>query len=106
MTPRDLGHLRGAAAIVGFGDAYASEADRKTPLELAAEATIAALADAGLEKDQLDGLLTGREPSADARWMWNTIFASYLKLTPRYNTQVNLHAAGANAMLKHAALAV
>lgn len=98
--------LRGAAAIVGFGDAYADEAHKKTPLHLAAEATRRALEDAGLRKDDLDGLLTGREPSADARWMWNTIFAAYVKITPQYSTQVNIHAAGMNSMLKHAAAAV
>ncbi|MDP2661854.1 MAG: thiolase family protein [Dehalococcoidia bacterium] len=98
--------LRGKAAIVGFGDSYADEAHKKTPLHLAAQATRAALQDAGLRKDDLDGLLTGREPSADARWMWNTIFAAYVKITPQYSTQVNIHSAGINAMLKHAAAAV
>jgi acetyl-CoA acetyltransferase len=99
-------NLRGAAAIVGFGDSYADAEIKKSPLHLAAEATAYALADAGLEKDQLDGLLTGREPVGDSRFAWNTVFAAYTKLTPRYSTQSIIHGAGINSMLKHAALAV
>jgi acetyl-CoA acetyltransferase len=101
-----MNRLRGAAAIAGFGDAYADEDHPKTPLQLAAEATANALADAGLVKDDLDGLLTGREPSGDPRPAYNTVIAAYMRLTPTYSTQANIHAAGLNAMLKHAALAV
>lgn len=104
MKTRD--NLRAKAAIVGFGDAYATYENPKTPLHLAAEAMRKALDDAGLKKEDIDGLLTGREPSADPRPAWNTIFAAYVKLTPTYNTMVNIHAAGMNSMIKHAAMAV
>lgn len=98
--------LRAAAAIVGFGDSYADEANPKSPLHLAAEATAYALADAGLRKDDLDGVLTGREPAADSRFAWNTIFISATQIVPKYSTQSIIHGAGVNSMLKHAALAV
>lgn len=101
-----LDHLRGRAAIVGFGDSYATADKLKTPLRLAAEATRAALQDAGLEKKDLDGLLVGRAPGADPRPQWNNIFAAYIKMTPRYASEVTIHAAGINASLKHAAIAV
>ena len=100
------GSLRGRAAIIGFGDSYATADNLKTPLRLAAEATRAALLDAGLEKKDLDGLLVGRAPGADPRPQWNNIFAAYIKMTPRYASEVTIHAAGINSSLKHAAMAV
>ena len=52
-----MGHpLRGAAAITGLGMTPMGRIYKST-LELAADATRSALADAGLKKDQVDGLL-------------------------------------------------
>ena len=98
--------LRGAAAIVGFGDVYCKPHEAKSPLHLAGLAVRAALADAGLQKNDIDGVLTGREPSGDERPQWQNILCGYLKMTPRYSTQVTIHAAGMNSMIKHAAMAV
>jgi acetyl-CoA acetyltransferase len=102
----DAKDLRGAAAIVGFGDVYCTQNEAKSPLHLAGLAVRAALKDAGLEKDDIDGVLTGREPSGDERPQWQNILCGYLKMTPRYSTQVTIHAAGMNSMIKHAAMAV
>jgi len=99
-------HLRGKAAIVGFGDSYCKPDERRTAMRMAIEATRAALNDAGLEKNDIDGVLVGRVPSSDIRPQWNNIFCAYTKITPRYSSEITVHAAGANAMLKHAALAV
>ena len=98
--------LRGAAAIVGFGDKYCKPHEMISPLHLAGLAVRSALQDAGLKKDDIDGVLTGREPSGDERPQWQNILCAYLKMTPRYSSQITIHAAGMNAMLKHAAMAV
>ncbi|WP_454825112.1 thiolase family protein [Paraburkholderia xenovorans] len=98
--------LRGKAAIVGFGDSYCKRGEVKSAMRLAQEATRRALDDAGLNKDEIDGLLTGRAPMSDQRHQWNNIFAAYNKITPRYASEITIHAAGMNSMLKHAALAV
>src|SRR4051794_33561426 len=98
--------LRGEAAIVGYGDAYSSVDDPVHPMRLAVDAARRCLDDAGVSRDAVDGLLTGSEPYGDHRAQWNTNFASQLKLVPRFGTQVTLHGAGGNAMLKHALLAV
>ena len=98
--------LRGKAAIVGFGDSYCRADERKSALQMTVEAIAAALADAGLEKSDLDGLLSGRAPLSDMRPQWNNIVAAYAKLTPTYASEITIHAAGMNAMLKHAAMAV
>ena len=99
-------HLAGEAAIVGFGDSYADRDNRKTPIQLAVEAIRTALQDAGLRKDDVRGLLCSRAPLADMRPQWNNILASYMKITPEYASEITVHGAGANAMLKHAAIAV
>src|SRR5689334_14640722 len=64
-APMEAKDLRGAAAIVGFGDKYLKPGEGASPLHLASLAVRAALQDAGLEKEDIDGVLTGREPSGD-----------------------------------------
>ncbi len=103
MSSKDL---RAAAAIVGFGDYHCTADEKKSPLHVASLAVSAALKDAGLEKDDIDGVLTGREPSGDQRPQWQNILSAYLKITPTYSSQITIHAAGMNSMLKHAAMAV
>ena len=64
-TPdRSLGRV---AAIIGMGDSYADKQNVKDPLQLATEASWAAFKDAGIRKDDIDILLTGRSPWADRR---------------------------------------
>ncbi len=101
-----MAHLSGQAAIVGYGDAYSSPHEPLSPMNLAVTAALRCMKDAGVPRNDIDGLLTGREPFGDYRAQWNMNFASELKLTPQFSTQVTLHSAGVNAMLKHALLAV
>jgi acetyl-CoA acetyltransferase len=98
--------IGGLAAIAGFGDAYGSADDPGEPLDLATSAIRRAVADAGISKSDVDGLLTSREPLGDRRPQWQNILAAYLKLYPRYSTQAMHHAAGAITMLGMAATAV
>ena len=59
-----------------------------------------------LDKNKIDGVLTGRAPASDRRLQWNNIFCAYAKLNPTYSSEITIHAAGMNSMLKHAAMAV
>jgi len=102
----DANRFANAAAIVGMGDAYASKDDIKDPLQLASEAAWAALADAGITKDDIPILYTCRSPWADLRPQWNNIFASYMGLQLQHSTEWTFHGAGANTMLGQAAIAV
>ncbi len=104
MSAREL---RGKAAIVGFGDAYSDyPGDKKSAFKLAMEAFRNALADSGLKKSDIDGVLVGRAPVYDARPQWNNILCAYMKVTPQFSSEISIHAAGMNSMLKHAAMAV
>jgi acetyl-CoA acetyltransferase len=55
--PSDLEDISGAIAIVGIGDADYSKASGRTTQEIAAQATERALADAGLQPSDIDGLM-------------------------------------------------
>lgn len=93
MSPKPV------AAIVGMGDAYASKQNRKDPLQLAVEATRAALADAGIGKDRIDAVYTGRSPWADKRSQWSNIFISHMQMPVRRTSEITMHGAGLTATL-------
>ncbi|MBC3191702.1 thiolase family protein [Pseudonocardia sp. C8] len=82
------------AAIVGMGDAYATRDDRKDPMQLAVEATTAALADAGIGKDRIDAVFTGRSPWADKRSQWSNVFVSHMQMPVTLSSEITLHGAG------------
>ncbi len=75
-----LKDLRGAVAIVGVGQAGCGEARGCTELEILAEASRLAVADAGLSMSQIDGLATASTSSA----MWGLNVVEYLGLRPRF----------------------
>ena len=77
MTMKDL---RGAVAIVGVGQAGCGEAHGRTELEILAEASRLAVADAGLSMKDIDGLTTASSSSA----MWGLNVVEYLGLRPRF----------------------
>ena len=72
--------IRGTASVVGVGLSTRWEAPGRTALELMAEAVHAALADAGLRLDQVDGLLTGTA----MHFMPTLSVAEYLGIRPRF----------------------
>lgn len=75
-----VNELRGKTAIVGLGHAGFGEAHGKTAYEIMAEASLAALADAGLGLGDVDGLFcTMMEDSMPA-----LMAAEYLGIQPRF----------------------
>jgi acetyl-CoA acetyltransferase len=101
--------LRGKAAVIGYGDYYVRHKDsahRMMPVQLAAEAVKKALDNAGVKKEQITALYTGRSPSGDTRQQWNNIFASYMKITPTLSSQITVHGAGVNSLLHYATMAI
>ncbi|GAQ26538.1 thiolase family protein [Ralstonia insidiosa] len=93
MSPKPV------AAIIGMGDAYASLKNPKDPLQLAAEATRRALEDAGIRKDQVDAVYTGRSPWADKRSQWSNIFISHMQMPVKRTSEFTMHGAGLTATL-------
>ncbi|SEG87377.1 Acetyl-CoA acetyltransferase [Thermomonospora echinospora] len=58
MTEPEANRLSGAAAIAGIGATEFSKESGRSELRLACEAVLAAIADAGLEPSDVDGLVT------------------------------------------------
>jgi acetyl-CoA acetyltransferase len=98
--------VKGKAAIVGFAEMTPQKgAGGKTPLGIIGEVAREAIADAGLEKKDIDGLLTGMA-IGDYSVLWPSVVADYLHLQPKYFNQVELGGASAAGMVWRAAAAI
>ncbi|WP_343737058.1 thiolase [Achromobacter sp.] len=75
-----LESLRGQVAIAGVGHAGLGEVHGHTEMEVLAQAAVRAVADAGLNMRDIDGLAT----CSSSATMWSMPVAEYLGLKPRY----------------------
>ncbi len=95
--------LRGRAAIVGVAESDLGEIEPGfTPLDLVGQATLRALDDAGLKKEDVDGLF-----SASAYHHMPTLsVGEYLGIRPRYSDATNMGGSSFVSHLFHAAAAM
>ncbi|MDQ3636515.1 MAG: thiolase [Actinomycetota bacterium] len=95
--------LRGRAAIVGVAESDLGEVGPGfTPLDLIGQATSRALEDAGLEKEDVDGLF-----SASAYYHMPTLSdGEYLGIRPRYSDATSMGGSSFVSHLFHAAAAI
>ena len=95
--------VRGRAAIVGAAESDLGEVGPGfTPLDLMGQATERALADAGLEKEDVDGLF-----SASVYYQMPTLSAGeYLGIRPRYSDATMMGGSSFVSHLLHAASAI
>lgn len=94
--------LRGRTAIVGVGGAGWGEAPGRSAIELLAEASLAAVADAGLRLEDIDGLCAATSTHA-----FPTLsVAEYLGLDPVFFDGTNIGGASFEMHLLPAALAL
>jgi len=92
-------------SIVGIGESAVGKVPDRSALQLQADATGAALADAGLAIADIDGLIT--TPVRVEAWnMPCGVVASYLGIQPSYLLTVDLAGASGAAMIHHAAMAI
>ncbi len=94
---------RGRAAIVGVAESDLGEVGPGlTPLDLIGQATFRALDDAGLEKEDVDGLF-----SASAYYHMPTLsMGEYLGIRPRYSDATSMGGSSFVSHLFHAAVAI
>lgn len=98
--------LHGKSAITGLSELKpAKDSGGRRTLDLLAEAAYLAIADAGLEKKNIDGLLV-TPPCEDTCFMWPSQVAEYLQLAPGFMNMVELGGASAAGAVFRAALAV
>jgi len=94
--------LRGATAIVGIGQTEFSKSSGRSELQLTAEATLAALDDAGLTTDDVDGMVTFTIDPTEDNDLMRTLGVSALGYSGRVP-----HGGGAAAgTILHAASAI
>ncbi|ADI01888.1 MAG TPA: thiolase family protein [Syntrophothermus lipocalidus] len=98
--------LRGVAAITGVGELKPSrDAEGKTTLGLLAQSASLALRDAGLTKNDIDGLIVG-PPTEDPAFMWPQQVAEYLQLFPSFLDLIEMGGASATGAIRRAAMAI
>jgi len=94
--------LRGRTAIAGIGAAGWGEAPGRTAMELMAEASLSAIADAGLKLGDIDAICAATSTHA-----FPTLsVAEYLGIKPRFFDGTNIGGASFEMHLLHAALAL
>lgn len=99
--------LKGKAAAIGIAELkpWKEPPPGVTPLKLMAQLTSDVLADAGLEKRDLDGLLVGM-PFADPGMIYPASLAEVLGINPRMLNVVDIGGASAAGMIWRAAAAI
>lgn len=97
--------LKDKTAIVGIGETKVGKLQNSTCFGLQAEAAKYAIEDAGLKKEDIDGVLTGGVLSQDLARV-NMQFVEYTRIYPRYGITVGLGGAAQASMAMHAAMAV
>lgn len=94
--------IRGKVAIVGAAESDVFESQGRSPAGLMAQATKRALDDAGLHKDDIDGLFT----SSSYYSMPTLTLGEYLGIKPRYVDSTAIGGCSFIAHLTHAAAAI
>ncbi|MCZ6873105.1 MAG: hypothetical protein O7G88_06190 [bacterium] len=94
-----------SVAIVGVGESRVGRLRGMSALRLTLDASTAALRDAGLSAQDIDGVLT-RNFDMDVTFMHSQLIAKHLGIRPRFTTDINLGGATAVAMLEQASLLI
>ncbi|MCY1277615.1 acetyl-CoA C-acyltransferase [compost metagenome] len=94
--------MRGSIAIVGSATAGIGNAGGQTDLEISSRAIHAAVADAGLEMSEIDGLMTASLSSS----MWVVKLAEYLNIRPAFSDSTQIGGASFVGHLLTAAAAI
>jgi acetyl-CoA acetyltransferase len=98
--------LKGKAAAIGIGELKPmKEPGDATALSLMANVAAEAISDAGLEKNDIDGLLVG-VPFSDPGMIYPGVAAEVLGITARMLNQVDIGGATAAGMIWRAAAAI
>jgi len=98
--------LRGRAAVVGIAELAPSKSpEGRTPLGLITEASLAALADAGIRPSDVDGIVVC-PAMMQYSMLWPSVVAEHVGLKPTYLEFVDLGGATSCAMVARAAAAI
>lgn len=97
--------IRGQVAIVGAGRSDVGRVPDKSVMALASQAAKAALADAGIERSQIDGVLTSSAFAAPFH-RFSVAFSEYFGIVPTFSNTLQVSGATAATMFNIAAAAI
>jgi len=100
-----LDSLRGKVAIVGVADTEVGVVPHLSSTQLCIDASIRAMEDAGISKDQIDGLITCNS-FAEPYLYHAEAMAEYLQIFPRFCYSVSTGGGTTFSLLQHAASAI
>jgi acetyl-CoA acetyltransferase len=99
----ELQELSGRTAIAGIGLSRFGKVPGTSAMGFALEASAAALADAGIEKDEIDGVLVLMPPQMGEQHGWASRVAVHLGLAPAFCSTMDMGGATAIGMMQTAA---
>jgi acetyl-CoA acetyltransferase len=97
--------LRGQVAIIGIGLSPVGKVPGRSPLWLAAAAAKQALADAGMQKSEVDGVLASPAMAAQFH-RFSVAFSEYFGVQPTFSNTLQVSGATAATMFNIAAAAI
>jgi acetyl-CoA acetyltransferase len=97
--------LRGKVAVVGIGMSAVGKVPGRSPLSLAAEAARNALADAGIDKSEVDGVLSSHA-FASPFHRFSVAFSEYAGIRPTFSNTLQVSGATAATMFSIGAAAI
>jgi acetyl-CoA acetyltransferase len=97
--------LRGRVAIIGIGMSAVGKVPGRSPLSLAAEAARNALADAGIDKSAVDGVLSSHA-FASPFHRFSVAFSEYFGIQPTFSNTLQVSGATAATMFSIGAAAI
>ncbi len=97
--------LRGKTAIIGIGQSPVGKVPGRSPLWLAADAARKAIADAGLVKSNIDGVLSSHA-FASPFHRFSVAFAEYFGIQPTFSNTLQVSGATAATMFNIGAAAI
>ena len=96
--------LHKKVAIVGVAESDIGRVPHKSKFQLSAEASRLALADAGLTRQDVDGIFT--TIITEGGQFSTLLMAEYLGITPRYTDSTSIGGSSFVAYVQHAAMAI
>ncbi|UFX43978.1 thiolase [Bradyrhizobium sp. 41S5] len=97
--------LRGKVAVIGIGMSAVGKVPGRSPLSLAAEAARRALADAGIAKSEVDGVLSSHA-FASPFHRFSVAFSEYFGIRPTFSNTLQVSGATAATMFNVGAAAI
>jgi acetyl-CoA acetyltransferase len=105
LRESDARTIRGKTAVIGAGKSDVGRVPGKSVLALAAQAASAALADAGIGRDSVDGVLASAA-FASPFHRFSVAFSEYFGIVPTFSNTLQVSGATAATMFNIAAAAI